>query len=237
MTIYSRLSQIYDLGWGDFSRHYVDLITELLQEHHITQANILDLACGTGILAIELARKGHIVKGIDSSPEMIHMAKSKSTGLSNISFEVADITRFQTDDTYHLILCTFDSINYITKLSDLRRIFHTTSHALHHEGLFIFDSNTRKLYRSHHNDRVERKLGGQIFVQQCTFNPSRNRAIVKFIFSEGTREVHRQRPYNFEELEPLLLVNGFTIVELFSWFDRRPYSVKTEKLFCVAQKP
>ena len=95
MTIYSRLSQIYDLGWGDFSTNYAGLIHELLHDHHIIQARILDLACGTGILAIELARKGHIVKGIDISPEMIRLANSKSTGLPNVFFEVADITDFQ----------------------------------------------------------------------------------------------------------------------------------------------
>jgi SAM-dependent methyltransferase len=237
MTIYSRLSQIYDLGWGDFSKNYTGLIHELLHDHHIIQARILDLACGTGILAIDLAHKGHMVKGIDISPEMIRLAKSKSTGLSKVSFEVADMTHFQSGDTYDVVMCTFDSINYITRTSDVRKMFHTTMRSLRHKGLFIFDSNTRKLYRSHHSDRLERELGGQTFIQQCTYNPRRNRAIVEFRFSDGTREVHRQRPYDFEELEPLLLSNGFTVLELFSWFDRRPYSHKTEKLFCVVQKP
>jgi SAM-dependent methyltransferase len=237
MVIYTRLSQVYDLGWGDFPTNYVSLITGLLQEQHINRAKVLDLACGTGILAIELARKGHIVKGIDISPEMIRMAKSKSTGLANVSFEVADMTRLQAEDTYHLVMCTFDSINYITRISDLRKMFRFTAQALRHKGIFIFDSNTRKLYRSHHNDRVERELGGQTFIQQCTFNPGRNRATVEFMFSDGNKEVHKQRPYDFEELEPLLLMNGFTLLELFSWFDRSPYSAKTEKLFCVARRP
>ena len=237
MTVYSRLSQIYDLGWGDFSQNYVSLIDELLQVHHRTRARSLDLACGTGILAIELARKGYIVKGIDFSPEMIHMAKSKSTRLSNVSFEVADMTQFQASDEFQLVLCTFDSVNYITKISGVRKMFHNAVLALRPKGFFIFDSNTRKLYRSHHNDRLESELGGQTFIQQCTYNPGKNKAIVEFIFPDGGREFHEQRPYDFQELEPLLLTNGFAIVELFSWFDRRPYSTKTEKLFCIAQKP
>ena len=237
MTIYSRLSQIYDLGWGDFSEYYLHLANQLFQEYNITQAKILDLACGTGTLAIELAHSGHIVKGIDSSPEMIHLAKFKSSGLSNISFEVADMTQFQAGDKYHIIMCTFDSINYVTKVSKLRQMLNRVALSLYNEGLFMFDSNTRWLYRDHHNDSLERELGGQTFIQRCTYNPGKNEAIIEFVFADGTIEVHRQRPYDMKELEPLLLANSFTIIQLFSWFDRRPYSARTEKLFCIAQKP
>ena len=71
---YERLSKVYDFGWADFSKQYIVLINELFSEHGITQATILDIACGTGTLAIELAQSGHVVRGIDSSPEMIRIA-------------------------------------------------------------------------------------------------------------------------------------------------------------------
>ena len=64
---YERLSRVYDAGWGDFSIQYVDWINELLRQRGIQQGKIFDIACGTGILAIELARCGHKVCGIDIS--------------------------------------------------------------------------------------------------------------------------------------------------------------------------
>jgi 16S rRNA G1207 methylase RsmC len=50
---YQRLSRVYDLEWGNFSKRYVDLITQLLDQRCITRGKILDLACGTGVMAAE----------------------------------------------------------------------------------------------------------------------------------------------------------------------------------------
>ena len=140
---YQRLSKVYDSGWGDFSIQYVDLINELLEERGLKKAGILDLACGTGILALKLARCGHTIHGIDISPEMISVAKSKSIGLPDLSFEIQDMVRFNTDTKFDLVTCTFDSINYIRKLSNLRKMLFRVASVLHERGLFIFDSNTK----------------------------------------------------------------------------------------------
>lgn len=236
MKTYSRLSQVYDLGWGDFSKQYVGLVNGLLQERSITRARILDLACGTGTLAIELAHSGHFVHGLDISPEMIDIAQSKSSRLLNVSFEVADMTRFQVEGKFDLVSCTFDSINYLMRTSDLRAMLSRVARSLNHAGLFVFDSNTRRLYRSYQRERLKRELGGQSFIQYCTYDPIKNKAMVEFTFSDGTLEVHKQRPYELRELKPLLSAAGLNMVRVFSWFDSQPYSSKTEKLFCVAEK-
>ena len=236
MKPYERLSKVYDLGWGDFSKQYIDLINELFSERGIRRATILDIACGTGTLAIELAKYGHVVHGIDSSPEMIRIAKSKSTGLPNLSFDIQDMVRFNVDGEFDLVTCTFDSINYILKLRDLREFLFRVASVLCKAGLFIFDSNTSHLYRSHAGETQKRELNGQSFVQHCSYDSKRNEASIAFSFSDGTYEVHRQRAYDYDELEPLLYHAGLNVIHLYSWFDKIPYSSNTPKLFCVAEK-
>jgi SAM-dependent methyltransferase len=236
MKPYKRLSQFYDVDWGDFSRQYVDLINELLQERNLVQARILDIACGTGILAICLAECGHVVHGIDNSPEMISIAKSKSIGMSNLSFEVQDMVHFSVDGKFDLSTCTFDSINYIRKPSDLRKMLQRIASVLYEGGLFIFDSNTKELYLSHSDETYKREINGQSFIQHCRYDSTRNVATTAFSFSDGTYEIHKQRPYDYNELEPLLKGAGFNLVHLFSWFEKMPYSSNTPKLFCVAEK-
>lgn len=56
-----------------------------------TDLRILDIGTGTGFLAVELARRGHHVTGIDLSPEMLGIAQSKAAdeGLS-LDFEPGD---------------------------------------------------------------------------------------------------------------------------------------------------
>ena len=233
---YERLSKVYDFGWADFSKQYIGLINELFSERGITQATILDIACGTGTLAIELAQSGHIVRGIDSSPEMIRIAKSKPIKLPNLFFDVQDMVRFNVDGKFDLVTCTFDSINYIRKLNDLREMLFRVASVLYERGLFIFDSNTKQLYISHSDETYKRELNGQSFIQHCSYDSARNIATTVFSFSDGTYEIHKQRPYDYDELGPLLKHAGFHVVHLFSWFERMPYSSNTPKLFCVAEK-
>jgi len=57
--------------------------------------NALDIGCGTGFLALQLASLGHLVLGIDAAQEMLALAQAKATrdGLSNATFECADAER------------------------------------------------------------------------------------------------------------------------------------------------
>ena len=233
---YERLSKVYDLGWGDFSKQYVDLINELFSERGVTRAVILDIACGTGALAVELAKYGHAVHGIDSSSEMIRMARAKSVGIPNLSFDVQDMLRFNVDRKFDMVTCTFDSINYILKLNHLRKMLFRVASVLYEGGLFIFDSNTKQLYLSHSDETQKYELNGQSFVQHCRYDAARNVATTVFSFSDGTYEIHKQRPYDYNELAPLLEQASLHTVHLFSWFEKLPYSSSTPKIFCIAEK-
>ena len=56
-----------------------------------TQATILDIGCGTGSLSVVLTRLGHRVTGIDLSPAMISLARTKAAKLGfQIEFHVMD---------------------------------------------------------------------------------------------------------------------------------------------------
>ena len=236
MKPYKRLSQVYDSGWGDFSEQYAPWLHILLSERGLTQARVLDLACGTGTMAVELAKRGHDAHGIDISPNMIGRAKAKVTTLFSVSFDVQDMIRFKVDGKYDLVTCTYDSINYICNLTDLRKMLVRVASALSEAGLFIFDSNTERLYQSHADEAIMRELNGQQFIEECRYDSACNEATTTFSFSDGTYEIHKQRPYDYDELEPLLRSAGLQVLHLFSWFDMIPYSLETAKLFCVAEK-
>lgn len=236
MKIYERLSQVYDLGWGQFALQYVSLISQLLDERGVKPARILDLACGTGILAVELANRGHLVHGIDISPEMIKIAKSKSVGLSNLSFDVQDMTQFCVKGEFDLVMCTFDSVNYLLNIDDVRKMLYRVAGALRESGILVFDSNTNQLYANARKEAQERELGGEYFVQKVGYEPTKKEATIIFEFSDGTMEVHKQRPYDLAELEPILACAGLRVVHMFSGFDKEPYSPGSERLICVAER-
>jgi len=236
MKIYERVSQVYDIDWGRFAEQYLTLINQLTDEYHIGPARILDIACGTGILAVSLAGRGHIVHGIDVSSDMVAQARSKSMNVPNISFEVQDMTRFIVSDEFDIITCTFDSLNYVLHIRDVEAMFARVARALKKSGLFVFDSNTSQHYLCVGNGSQERELGGHSFVQEWSYDPIKKEATTVFEFADGSKEIHRQRPYDLSDLNPILSGSGLRAVETWSSFSRNPYDTQSARLFCLAKK-
>jgi len=236
MRIYERLSQVYDIGWGRFVEQYLSLIDQLLDEYSINQARILDVACGTGTLAIHLASRGHVVHGIDISSDMVALAKSKSVNIPNVSFEVQDMTKFIGQHEFDLITCTFDSLNYVPNNDGVEAMFVGVARSLKKSGLFVFDSNTNQHYINVGNGSQKRELGGQSFIQKWSYDPTKKEATTTFEFANGSKEIHRQRPYDLSELDPILTESGLHVVRTWPWFDRSPYNAQSARLFCVAKK-
>src|SRR6185295_3098590 len=68
-------------------------------------SEILDAGCGTGRYAIELARRGYVVHGIDLSPDLIEVARRSNEDVPRgVSFAVGDIAHLPSS-RYAAILC------------------------------------------------------------------------------------------------------------------------------------
>jgi 2-polyprenyl-3-methyl-5-hydroxy-6-metoxy-1,4-benzoquinol methylase len=66
----------------------------------------LDVGCGIGRWSLELAARGHRVTGIDLSPYMIELARSRSAEQrAQCSFAVGDVASMELGRTFELILC------------------------------------------------------------------------------------------------------------------------------------
>ncbi|QXC62582.1 class I SAM-dependent methyltransferase [Aquihabitans sp. G128] len=60
---------------------------------------VLDAGCGTGRVAIELARRGFAVTGVDLDPAMLAAAREKAPDLD---WHQSDLAAFRTDERYDL---------------------------------------------------------------------------------------------------------------------------------------
>jgi SAM-dependent methyltransferase len=226
MKNYQRLAQFYEIGgWGNFSKQYIGLIDQLFNEYGIKRAKILDVACGTGILALALAKQGYLVQGIYISPEMVALARAKSSGMANVSFDVGSITDFKVADGFDLVTCTFDSLNYLITTDELKKMFDCVARSLRESGIFVFDSNTHKHYSSVGNRSENHTIGVEFFRKEVSYDPDRKKAKTLFKFADGAEEIHRQRPYDRSELNPILDNSGFRVIKSISRFD----SVHTPK--------
>jgi SAM-dependent methyltransferase len=237
MNNYQRLARFYEIGgWGNFSKQYISLIDQLFNEFGIKRAKILDVACGTGILALALAKQGYYVQGIDISPEMIALARAKSSGMSDVSFNVSRMTDFKVVHKFDLVTCTFDSLNYLITADELKKMFDCVARSLRKSGLFVFDSNTHQHYSSVGNRLENHTIGVESFRQEVSYDPDRKKAKTIFKFADGAEEIHKQRPYDLFDLSPILYNSGFRVIKSMSKFDNSPYDQESKRLICIAQR-
>ncbi len=103
-----------------------------------------DLACGTGTTALELARRGIRMYGVDLSPIMCRLAREKARphGLP-LRVIHADMRNFRLPEPVDLVLCEFDALNHVPKKTDLSRVARAVARALRPNGHFYFDVNNR----------------------------------------------------------------------------------------------
>jgi SAM-dependent methyltransferase len=235
-TPYSKLAAHYDLGWGDFAESSQAFVSGTLSEYGVKSGRILELACGTGILAVHLARSGYEVVGTDLSPEMVAIAAEKGRYVAGVEFAVADMRDFDLVPGFDAALCMFDSLNYLLTLEDVSETLKSVSSVLQKSGVFIFDFNRSLIYSAHNGETLKRQTEAGILLMDLHYEVTRRIARTVFRFPDGDVETHIQRAYELDEIEPLLTAVRFSIKACFSDFARRPVSSATERLICVCQK-
>ncbi len=101
---------------------------------------ILELACGTGRIAITLAEKGFQVTGIDISESMLSKAiKKSSLKKINVEWVKADMRDFSLRKKFSLIILPFNSVCHLLSLEDIEGCFSSARKHLKTGGRFIID--------------------------------------------------------------------------------------------------
>ena len=98
---------------------------------------VLDLGCGTGRHAIELAKRGCQVHGVDFASGQLEVARAHAEGLSNLTFEQADILKYRPSGGYDVVLCVYDVIGSSIKDEDARAVVKVISSALKPHGIAV----------------------------------------------------------------------------------------------------
>ncbi len=159
MSAYSDLSRVYDIlnkeidyvQWAKFIKTCFDKYAD------VPALIVLDLACGTGNMTIELSKMGYDMIGVDYSAEMLSVATDKTAdnGLSGkILYLNQDMKDFELYGTVGGVSCCLDSLNYLLKKSELEQCFRNVHNYLDGGGLFVFDINTPYKFENIYSDNA-----------------------------------------------------------------------------------
>lgn len=245
MNAYHALAASYDRLTNDVDyRAIVDFYWQLLEKDGLQPRTAVDLACGTGSVALLLAEKGLQVTGVDMSPEMLCMAAQKADAATNRPvFVCQKLQRLRLPKGVDLAVCALDGLDYITNPEDCREAIRRVYKALNPGGCFIFDVNTPEKLRA---------MDGQIFLDEdddvyCVwrgeFDGQTNICTYWMDLFQRTGSVwqrsyeeHRECAYSARELTGYLRQAGFTAIEVFG--DRTLCSPKTgeQRIYIKARK-
>ena len=225
MDAYKELAYSYDRLTNDVDYEaVVDFYFQILEREGVRPRTCVDLACGTGSVALLLVKHGLRVTAVDLSEDMLTAAMDKAMDMENPPvFVCQPLQELRLPRGVDLAVCALDSLDYITEPGDCAEAIRRVYRALNPGGIFIFDVNTPEKLRA---------MDGQVFLDEdddvyCVWRGE---------FDEGTNicsygmdlfrregnvwhrsfEEHREYAYSREQLTGYLKAAGFTQIRVYA---------------------
>lgn len=137
--MFTKSAQYYDLIYSSF-KDYLDearKITDLIERLNPNAQTILDVACGTAEHAKILSENyNYQVDGIDLDENLLEIARQKNP---TARFEVADMTNFNLEKQYDIVMCLFSAIGYVRTLENVTKTLICFKNHLLPNGLIIIE--------------------------------------------------------------------------------------------------
>lgn len=203
-------------------------VDRLLRGYAGKVRNMIDLGCGTGRHDIEFSKMGYQCAGVDISQFMINIAKANaSKQMCNIDFVTADIKKFETGAEYDAVISLFHVMSYQNTNDDIVSAFKTARKLLRKKGkYFLFDvwygpgvlsdkpcvrvkeaeDGENRLIRIARPVMHDRDCVVDVHYEVLVIN--KEAGIVRKM-----EEIHRMRYFFRPELELLLNLAGFELVD------------------------
>jgi SAM-dependent methyltransferase len=224
------------------------IVAWLVDRGVLPGTEMLDAGCGTGRYAIELARRGYIVSGVDLSPGLIEVATGAiGNSIASVSFGVGDISDVPSS-RYGAILCR-GVLNDIIDDADRDAVFTAFAASLQSNGVLILDvrewgaSLERKTREPLFRKRVSTDRGELTFTSITALDPENRQLLISERHELVKDGVERISDYHFvmrcwetQELTAMLARHGFEEVSWFGAYDPGVAVGATDRLVVVAQR-
>jgi ubiquinone/menaquinone biosynthesis C-methylase UbiE len=245
---YERFAYVYDELMKDAPyEKWLMILTAKLEQYGIDGRKVLDLACGTGEITVELAQHGFEVTGVDLSDEMLLVANEKAVklGLSIPLFQ-QNMAELEGLGQFDCVTIFCDSLNYLRDEEDIVKTFSRVHEHLKDGGLFMFDIHSLYKMEEVFSDHTFAVNGEEVsYIWDCF--PGEEPYSVEHDLSFFVRdeesglydrfdELHYQRTYPVEQYKKWLEQAGFTVSEILADLEEAPLVTETERILFVASK-
>ncbi len=249
-----------DIEYPDFFARFYDVIYDSIRndtDHDYflkkileTKGLVLEVGVGTGRFFLEALKKGADIYGIDFSPAMVNILKSKLPEDEHHRILVQDICTFKFDQKFDLIIAPFRVFMHLLTVEEQFKALDTVYTHLNPGGLFIFDlfvPNLKMLHEGLHNhkDFEGEYEPGKKLVRYSSMHADLINQISHVTFKivwdedgkEKTEEWKTDMRFLFRhEIEHLINQSKLHLVNIFGDFKEHPLNKDSKEFIVVCTR-
>ncbi len=227
-ALYDSIAPFYD----PWSRSVTEDVAFYVEEAVCSGGPVVELAVGTGRIAVPVARAGVRVIGVDQSPGMLALAResAEAAGVGAlVDLRLGDLREPPIDERVPLAICPFRSLLHMTDQGEKLRALRAARSLLAPGGRLVFDVFAPSPEDIEETDGrwLEREPG--IF-ERADWN-EKSRTLTLSVSSDGAAAMFTLHWLAVPEWRELLERAGFAVEAVYGWFDRRPFDGGEDMIF------
>jgi len=207
-----------------------------------TGSRIMDLHCGYGRHAIELAKQGFCVTGVDINAPFLELGaqKAREAGIADsVEFIHFDMRNPMFQGEFDAVINMFAAFGYFSD-DENAQVLQSIHQALRPNGLFLIDLLNREWMLHNSLSRYWRHPNGEyVLTYKTEFKNgliTLKRQLTNLNNGKKTQYEFRLRAYSLSEMLSILSENNFLIQEIYGGFDSRHYTPDSPRMIILAKK-
>lgn len=214
----------------------------IIEEGGLAEGNhVLDIMCGYGRHALELAKRGMKVTAVDNLPDYVNEIKEKAAiEQLNIECFCADVLELEIDRQFDAVICMGNSLQFFNE-EDAGKLLSAISSHLKPGGKFFINTwSIAEIVFKQFKEKSWGKISDLLFFTESKllFHPTRVETMSTIITETGEREEKNAVDYIFSiaELETMLNKTGFILKEIYSIPGKKQFTLGEPRAYVVAEK-
>jgi SAM-dependent methyltransferase len=221
MSSYDAIARLYD-PWSRSVTEDVSFYVE--QAERVAPGPIVELAVGTGRIAVPIAAAGISVIGVDSSSGMLEICRerAKMAGVGElVDLRFGDLREPPVSERVELVICPFRSYLHLHTDEERLGALRAARELLVPDGRFVFDvfAPAAEDIAETNGRWLERELD---IYERADWN-TETRTLTLSVRGPGGESTMVLAWLSADEWRALLKRAGFEVEALYGWFDRRPF--------------
>jgi SAM-dependent methyltransferase len=234
MTLYDAIASFYD-PWSRSVTEDVGFYVDLAVE---SGGPVVELAVGTGRIAVPIARAGVRVIGVDASPGMLAIARAAAddAGVAGlVDLREGDLREPPVPERVPLVICPFRSLLHMETENEKLRAVRAAAMLLEPDGRFVFDvfSPSREDIEETDGRWLEREPG---IWERADWDEGSRTLSLSVRSDGGDATTFGLHWLSAPEWLRLLDEAELDVDAIYGWFDRRPYADVEDMIFVTRRR-